>query len=370
MATISAHNDPTIGELVAEAIEKVGDEGAITVEDSRTTETVLEVVEGMRFDRGYISPYLVTEAEGLTRDLENVAVLLHEKKLSSLRPMIPLLEAVVQHGLPLLVIAEDVDDEALATLVVNRLRGGMKVVEINAPGFGDRRRAMLEDIAVLTGAQLVSQDTGMKLENVTLEHLGRADRVVATRDTTTIVGGRGKKDEIAGRVKQIRAAITETTSDYDREKLEERLAELAGGVAVIRVGAPSEAEVKSRKEALDDAISSTRAAVEEGIVPGGGIALLRCIEPVETLEREAEGDERTGLSLLARALSTPTRAIAENSAVDLGVVVARMRAGEGAFGFDASKGDWVDLIAAGIVDPTKVVRTALETRFPSRACCC
>lgn len=360
VATISAHNDPTIGELVADAIEKVGDEGAITVEDSRTTETVLEVVEGMRFDRGYISPYFVTETEGLTCNLENVAVLLHEKKLSSLRPMIPLLEAVVQQGLPLLVIAEDVDDEALATLVVNRLRGGMKVVAVKAPGFGDRRRAMLEDIAVLTGAQLVSEDTGMKLDNVTLDHLGRADRVVATRDNTTIIGGHGGKAEIATRVKQIHAAIAETKSDYDREKLEERLAKLAGGVAVIRVGAPSEAEVKARKEALDDAISSTKAAVEEGTVPGGGLALLRCVAPVEALAKTVEGDERTGLTVLARALSAPTRAIAENSAVDPGVVVMQMQAGEGAFGFDASKGDWVDLIEAGIVDPTKVVRTALE----------
>jgi len=360
VATISAHNDPAIGELVADAIEKVGDEGAITVEESRTTETVLEVVEGMRFDRGFISPYFVTETEGLTCDLENVAVFLHEKKLSTLRPMIPLLEAAVQQGLPLLVIAEDVDDEALATLVVNRLRGGMKVVAVKAPGFGDRRRAMLEDIAVLTGAQLVSEDMGMKLENVTLDHLGRADRVVATKDTTTIVGGRGGKDEIAARVKQIRAAIAETTSDYDREKLDERLAKLAGGVAVIRVGAPSEAEVKAKKEALDDAISSTRAAVEEGIVPGGGLALLRCVEPIEALAAEAEGDERTGLTVLARALSAPTRAIAENSAVDPGVVVARMQGGEGAFGFDAAKGNWIDLIEAGIVDPTKVVRSALE----------
>ena len=360
VATISAHNDPAIGELVADAIEKVGDEGAITVEESRTTETVLEVVEGMRFDRGFISPYFVTETEGLTCNLENVAVLLHEKKLSTLRPMIPLLEAAVQQGLPLLVIAEDVDDEALATLVVNRLRGGMKVVAVKAPGFGDRRRAILEDIAVLTGAQLVSEDMGMKLENVTLDHLGRADRVVATKDTTTIVGGRGGKDEIAARVKQIRAAIAETTSDYDREKLDERLAKLTGGVAVIRVGAPSEAEVKAKKEALDDAISSTRAAVEEGIVPGGGLALLRCVEPVEALAAKAEGDERTGLTVLARALSAPTRAIAENSAVDPGVVVARMQGGEGAFGFDAAKGNWIDLIEAGIVDPTKVVRSALE----------
>ena len=360
VATISAHNDETIGEMVADAIEKVGDEGAITVEDSRTTETVLEVVEGMQFDRGYISPYFVTDVEGLKCELENVRVLLHDRKLSSLRPLIPLLEAVVNAASPLLVIAEDVTEEALATLVVNRLRGGMKVVAVKAPGFGDRRRAMLEDIAVLTGAQLLSEDLGVTLENVTLEMLGRANRVVSTRETTTIVGGAGAPDDIAARVAQIRAAIAETTSDYDREKLEERLAKLAGGVAVIRVGAASETEVKSRKEAFDDAINATRAAVEEAIVPGGGLALLRCIDPVEALAGTVTGDVRTGLEILARGLEAPARQIAENSAVDGGVVVTRMRQGTGGYGFDAANNTYVDLIEAGIVDPKKVVRTALE----------
>lgn len=360
VATISAHNDAAIGALVAEAIEKVGDEGAITVEDSQTTETFLEVVEGMQFDRGYISPYFVTDAENLTCDLDNVLVLLHDKKLSSLRPLISFLEAIVQQSMPLLVIAEDVTEEALATLVVNRLRGGMKVVAVKAPGFGYRRRAMLEDIAVLTGSQLISEEVGAKLENVTIEQLGRANRVICTRDATTIIGGGGEKDRIDERIRQIRASIKETTSDYDREKLEERLAKLAGGVAVIRVGAPSEAEVKSRKEALDDAISATKAAVEEGIVPGGGLALLRCTPVVEELADQQEGDARTGLKILARALSAPTRQIAENSSVDSGVVVARMLDGEGAYGFDAARNEYVDLLEAGIVDPTKVVRTALE----------
>lgn len=360
VATISAHNDETIGELVAEAIEKVGDEGAITVEDSRTTETVLEVVEGMQFDRGYISPYFVTETEDLTCDLENVFVLLHDKKLSNIRPLIPFLETVVQQNRPLLIIAEDVAEDALATLVVNRLRGGMRVVAVKAPGFGDRRRAILEDISVLTGGQLISEEVGAKLENVTMEQLGQAGRVICTRDTTTIIGGAGDKDRIDERVRQIRATMETTTSDYDREKLEERLAKLAGGVAVIRVGAPSEAEVKSRKEAMDDAISATKAAVEEGIVPGGGLALLRCAPIIEELAAKAEGDARTGLQILARSLSAPTRQIAENSAVDSGVVVVRMLEGEGSYGFDAARNEYVDLLEAGIVDPTKVVRTALE----------
>jgi chaperonin GroEL len=360
VATIAAHNDPSIGELVAEAMGKVGDDGAITVEDSRTTETVLEVVEGMQFDRGYISPYFVTDVEGLTCELENVCVLLHDKKLSNLRPLIPLLEAAVQQASPILVIAEDVTDEALATLVVNKLRSGMKVVAVKAPGFGDRRRAMLEDIAVLTGGQLISEELGIKLENVQLDLLGRANRVVCTRDTTTIVGGAGAKADIDARIHQIRAAIDDATSDYDREKLQERLAKLSGGVAVIRVGAPSEAEMKSRKEALDDAISATKAAVDEGIVPGGGLALLRCTKALDRLAAKAEGDERTGLQILSRALSAPARQIAENSSVDSGVVVARMLEGKGAHGFDAARNIYVDLIEAGIVDPTKVVRIALE----------
>jgi chaperonin GroEL len=360
VATISAHNDASIGEMVAEAMDKVGDDGAITVEDSRTTETVLEVVEGMQFDRGYISPYFVTDVEGLTCELENVCVLLHDKKLSSLRPLVPLLEAVVQQAMPLVVIAEDVADEALATLVVNRLRGGMKVVAVKAPGFGDRRRALLEDIAVLTGGQLISEELGIKLEHVQMDQLGRASRVVATKDTTTIVGGAGRKSEIEGRISQIKHQIEDTTSDYDKEKLQERLAKLSGGVAVIRVGAPSEAEVKTRKEALDDAISATKAAVDEGIVPGGGLALLRCIAAVEAEAAKAEGDERTGLRILASALEVPARQIAENSSVDGGVVVSRMMEGTGAYGFDAARNVYVDLNEAGIIDPTKVVRTALE----------
>jgi chaperonin GroEL len=360
VATIAAHNDPAIGDLVAEAMDKVGDDGAITVEDSRTTETVLEVVEGMQFNRGYISPYFVTDLEGLTCELENVYVLLHDKKLSNLRPLIPLLEAAVQQAAPILVIAEDVTDEALATLVVNKLRSGMRVLAVKAPGFGDRRRAMLEDIAVLTGGQLISEELGIDLEKVGLDQLGRANRVVCTRETTTIVGGAGDKADIDARIHQIRAAIEDATSDYDREKLQERLAKLSGGVAVIRVGAPSEAEMKSRKEALDDAISATKAAVDEGIVPGGGLALLRCTKALDRLAAKAEGDERTGLQILARALSAPARQIAENSSVDSGVVVARMLEGKGAHGFDAARNTYVDLIEAGIVDPTKVVRIALE----------
>ncbi len=360
VATIAAHNDHSIGDLVAEAMDKVGDSGAITVEDSRTTETALEVVEGMQFDRGYISPYFVTDVEGLTCELENVYVLLHDKKLSNLRPLIPLLEAAVQQAAPILLIAEDVTDEALATLVVNKLRSGMKVLAVKAPGFGDRRRAMLEDIAVLTGGQLISEDLGIKLENVQLDMLGRANRVVCTRETTTIVGGAGAKTDIDARIHQIRAAIDGATSDYDREKLEERLAKLSGGVAVIRVGAPSETEMKSRKEALDDAISATKAAVEEGIVPGGGLALLRSTKAVDALVEKAEGDERTGLQIISRALTAPARQIAENSSVDSGVVVARMLEGKGAYGFDAARNTYVDLIKEGIVDPTKVVRIALE----------
>jgi chaperonin GroEL len=287
-------------------------------------------------------------------------VLLHDKKLSSLRPLVPLLEAVVQQAMPLVVIAEDVADEALATLVVNRLRGGMKVVAVKAPGFGDRRRALLEDIAVLTGGQLISEELGIKLEHVQMDQLGRASRVVATKDTTTIVGGAGRKSEIEGRISQIKHQIEDTTSDYDKEKLQERLAKLSGGVAVIRVGAPSEAEVKTRKEALDDAISATKAAVDEGIVPGGGLALLRCIAAVEAEAAKAEGDERTGLRILASALEVPARQIAENSSVDGGVVVSRMMEGTGAYGFDAARNVYVDLNEAGIIDPTKVVRTALE----------
>jgi chaperonin GroEL len=360
VATISAHNDPMIGELVADAMEKVGGEGVITVEESKTTETTMEVVEGMQFDRGYISPYFVTDTEKMVTELEEPYILINEKKLSSLQPMLPLLESIVRTGRPLLIVAEDVEGEALATLVVNKLRGGLQVAAVKAPGFGDRRKAMLEDLGVLTGGQVICEEVGVKLENVTIDTLGKAKRVVITNEHTTIVGGAGKKTDIEGRCKQIRQQIENTTSDYDREKLQERLAKLAGGVAVIRVGAPSEAEMKSRKEALDDAISATKAAVAEGIVPGGGLALLRCTDAVTREEAKCEGDERTGVQVLKRALEAPTRQIAENSAVDGGVVVARMLASQGAEGFDAARNEYVDLFEAGIIDPTKVVRVALE----------
>jgi chaperonin GroEL len=360
VATISAHNDPAIGELVAEAMEKVGDEGVITVEESKTTETVLEVVEGMQFDRGYISPYFITDADKMEAVLEDAYVFLCDRKLGSLKDLIPLLEQVAKSGKPILVVAEDVEGEALATLIVNQLRGVFRSVAVKAPGFGDRRKAILGDMAVLTGAQVISEDLGITLESATLALLGHAERVVSDRDSTTIIGGRGDKAAIEGRIRQIRAEIEKTTSDYDREKLEERLAKLSGGVAVIRVGAPSEAEMKSKKEALDDAISATKAAVAEGIVPGGGLALLRCTGAIAAEEATAEGDERTGLEMLRRALSAPTRQIAENSAVDGGVVVARMLESEGNMGYDAARNAYVDLVEAGIVDPTKVVRIALE----------
>ncbi len=360
VATISAHNDPAIGELVADAMEKVGGEGVITAEESKTTETTLEVVEGMQFDRGYISPYFITNPEKMSAELEDLYILIHEKKLSSLQPMVPLLETIVRSGRPLLIVAEDVEGESLATLVVNKLRGGLKVAAVKAPGFGDRRKAMLEDLAVLTGGQVISEEVGVKLENATLEMLGTAKRVVVTNEDTTVVGGAGKKSDIDGRCSQLRKQIEETTSDYDREKLQERLAKLSGGVAVIRVGAPSEAEMKSRKEALDDAISATKAAVAEGIVPGGGLALIRCTEAVAKEEAQCEGDERTGVQVLQRALEAPTRQIAENSAVDGGVVVNRMLTGQGNYGFDAARKEYVDLVESGIIDPTKVVRIALE----------
>ncbi|MFZ1103878.1 MAG: chaperonin GroEL [Hyphomicrobiaceae bacterium] len=360
VAAIAAHNDPAIGDLVAEAMEKVGGEGVITVEESKTTETALDVVEGMQFDRGYISPYFVTNAEKMVAELEDPFILIAERKLSGLQSLLPMLEAVVQSGKPLLVIAEDVEGEVLATLVVNKLRGGLKVAAVKAPGFGDRRKAMLEDIAILTGGQVVSEDLGIKLENVNLDMLGRAKRVTIEKEASTIVEGAGKKAEIEGRIKQIKQQLEETTSDYDREKLRARLAKLAGGVAVIRVGAPSESEMKSKKEALDDAISATKAAVSEGIVAGGGLALLRCVEAVAKTEAECEGDERTGAQILKRALEAPARQIADNSSVDGGVVVARMFEGKGNFGFDAARNEYVDLVEAGIIDPTKVVRIALE----------
>ncbi len=360
VATISAHNDPEIGELVAEAMEKVGGEGVITVEELKTTETALEVVEGMQFDRGFLSPYFITNPEKMEAALEDPYVLLSDRKISALKDMIALLEQVAKSGRPLLVIAEDVDSEALAALIVNQIRGSLKSCAVKAPGFGDRRKAMLQDIAELTGATVVSEDLGLTLEKVTLEQLGHAKRAVIDKDETTIIGGTGNRDRIQGRVDQICRELEKTTSDYDKEKLQERLAKLVGGVAVIRVGAPTEAEMKSKKEALDDAISATKAAVAEGIVPGGGLALLRAIDAVQREEAKCDGDERTGVQILKRALEAPTRQIAENSATDGGVVVAQMLAGQGNYGFDAGRKEYVDLVEAGIIDPTKVVRVALE----------
>ncbi|MEI5681786.1 chaperonin GroEL [Mesorhizobium sp. CCNWLW179-1] len=360
VATISAHNDGAIGELIGAAMEKVGDEGVITVEEAKTTETVLDVVEGMQFDRGFLSPYFVSDMEKMEAVLEDALVLVVDRKISSLNDLVKLLEAVAKSGAPLLVVAEEVDGEALATLIVNHIRGLLKSSAVKAPGFGDRRKAMLQDIAILTGAQVISEELGIKLENVTIEQLGRARRVVCDKENTTIVGGGGDSKAIKARVEQIRREIEDTTSDYDREKLQERLAKLAGGVAVIKVGAPTESEMKSRKEALDDAISATKAAVAEGIVPGGGLALLRCVEAIEAEEKLCDGDERTGVQILKRALEMPVRQIAENSAVDGGVVVAKMQEGKGNFGFDAGRKQYVDLVEAGIIDPTKVVRIALE----------
>ena len=360
VATISAHNDPAIGRMVADAVEKVGDEGVITVEDSKTTETVLEIVEGMQFDRGFLSPYFVTDPERMEAALEDPYVFLCDRKISSMKEFLPLLEQVLQTGKPLFLVAEDIEGEALATLIVNQLRGALRCLAVKAPGFGDRRKAMLEDIAVLTGAQVLSESLGMKLESATLEHLGRAERVKSDRETTTVIGGTGDKAGITARARQIKAQIKSATSDYDKEKLQERLAKLSGGVAVIRVGAPSEAEIASQKEALDDAINATKAAVEEGVVPGGGLSLLRCMKPLEAAEADAKGDEKTGIEILRRALSAPTRQIAENSSVDGGVVVARMLESKGAIGFDAATNSYVDLLQEGIIDPTKVVRVALE----------
>jgi chaperonin GroEL len=360
VAAISGHNDTSIGELIADAMGKVGDEGVITLEEAKTTETQLEVVEGMQFDRGYLSPYFVTDAEKMEAVLEDARLLITDRKLTVMKDLLPILEQVARGGEALVVIAEDVEGEALATFVVNKLRGTLRCVAVKAPGFGDRRKDMLADLATLTGGEVLSEETGVRLENVQPTQLGRAARVVVDREKTTIIGGRGDKAAIEGRKQQIRQQIIKTTSDYDKEKLEERLAKLSGGVAVIRVGAPSEAEMKSRKEALEDAINATKAAVAEGIVPGGGLALLRAIDAVEREEGKAEGDERTGLQILKRALEAPPRQIAENSSVDGGVVVARMRSGEGTIGFDAARKEWVDLIEAGIIDPTKVVRVAIE----------
>jgi len=360
VATISAHNDPTIGDMVAKAMDKVGNEGVITVEESKTTETALEVVEGMQFDRGFQSPYFITNPEKMEAVLEDAQILISDRKISVLKDMLPLLEQVAKSAQPLLVVAEDVEGEALATLIVNQIRGALKSCAVKAPGFGDRRKAMLEDIAVLTGGSVVSEELGLKLEHVTLAQLGRAKRIVVDKDTTTIIGGAGDRKNIDARIEQIRREIDKTTSDYDREKLQERLAKLSGGVAVVRVGAPAESEMKAKKEAFDDAISATKAAVAEGIVPGGGLALLRCIATVADEETKCDGDEKTGVQILKRALEAPTRQIADNSATDGGVVVARMLGGKANEGFDASRKEYVDLIEAGIIDPTKVVRIALE----------
>jgi len=360
VATISAHNDSAIGELIADAMEKVGDSGVITVEESKTTQTSLEVVEGLQFDRGYISPYFITDQNLAQAVLEEPYILISDRKLNILKDIIPLLEQVAKSNRPILFIAEDVEAEALATLVVNQLRGVLKSAAVKAPGFGDRRKEMLQDMAILTGAHFVSEDLGVKLEDVQLEQLGRAKRVVVDKDNTTIIGGAGDKQQIQGRIQLLRKELEKATSDYDKEKLQERIAKLAGGVAVIRAGAPSESEMKAKKEALDDAISSTKAAVAEGIVPGGGLALIRTLSALTRVEAECSGDERTGVQILGRALEAPTRQIAENSAADGGVVLDRMLNSTGNQGFDASRKVFVDLLEAGIVDPAKVVRIALE----------
>jgi chaperonin GroEL len=360
VAAISAHNDQTLGDFVAEAMDRVGGDGVVTVEEAKGTETSIEVVDGMQFDRGLLSPYFITAAERQQAVLENPLILLHEGKIASLKEFLPFLEAIVPTRRPLVVIAESVEAEALATLVVNRLRGILECVAVKAPGYGDRRKDLMQDMAILTGGRFISADLGVTLEAVKVADLGTAAKVTVDRDATTIIGGKGDKAAIQARCAEIRRQLKNTTSDYDREKLEERLAKLAGGVAIIRVGAPTEAEMKSRKEALADAISATRAAIAEGIVPGGGLSLVRAIEPVEREEQQCDGDERTGIRILRHALEIPTRTIAENSAADGGVVVGELRRGTGNHGFDAARGVYCDLVAAGIVDPTKVVRTALE----------
>ena len=360
IATVSAHNDLQIGELVASAMEKVGKDGVITIEEAKTTETALEVVEGMQFDRGYLSPYFVTDTEKMQVILEDPIILIHEKKISSLQEFLPFLEQVAKAGRPLLVIAEDVEGEALATLVVNNIRGTLPSAAVKAPGFGDRRKEILQDIAILTGGRVLAEELGLKIESLQINELGKAKRIIIDRDKTTIVGGAGAKNAIEGRCSEICKQIDDSTSDYDKEKLQERRAKLSGGVAVIRVGAPSETEMKNRKEAFEDAISATKAAMAEGIVPGGRLSLLRAIDAVEGAERDCSGDERTGLLILKRALEAPTRQIAENSSVDGGVVVDRMRTGTANYGFDAARGEYVDLVKAGIIDPTKVVRVAFE----------
>src|SRR5215211_668736 len=360
VGTISANGDASIGEMIAQAMQKVGNEGVITVEEAKTAETELDVVEGMQFDRGYLSPYFITNAEKMIAELEDPYILIHEKKLSSLQSLLPILEAVVQTGKPLLIVAEDIEGEALATLVVNKLRGGLKIAAVKAPGFGDRRKAMLEDIAILTAGQAISEDLGIKLENVTLQMLGRAKRVRIEKENTTIIDGAGKKPDIQARIGQLKAQVEETTSDYDREKLQERLAKLAGGVAIIRVGGSTEVEVKEKKDRVDDAMHATRAAVEEGIVPGGGVALLRAKQAVGKLTNDND-DVQAGINIVLRAIEAPIRQIAENSGVEGSIVVSRVLANKSqSFGFDAQTEEYVDMLSAGIVDPAKVVRVALQ----------
>jgi chaperonin GroEL len=358
VGTISANNDATIGEIIAEAMNKVGKEGVITVEEAKVMETTLEVVEGMQFDRGYLSPYFVTNPEKMEADLEDCYILINEKKISSMKDLLPLLEQIAKIGKPLVIISEDVEGEALATLVVNKLRGTLKCAAVKAPGFGDRRKAMLEDIAILTNGRMISEDLGIKLENVGLEDLGRAKKVHIDKDNTTIVEGAGSRSAIEGRVKQIRTQVEETTSDYDREKLQERLAKLVGGVAVINVGAATESEMKERKARVEDALNATRAAVEEGIVPGGGVAYLRSIPALEKLK--LEGDQQIGVNIVKRALEEPARQIAENAGKEGSVIVERLKSEKGSFGFDAAKEEFTDMSKAGIIDPTKVVRFALQ----------
>jgi chaperonin GroEL len=360
VGTISANGDKVVGKMIAEAMQKVGNEGVITVEEAKSLETELDVVEGMQFDRGYISPYFVTNAEKMVAELDEPYILIHEKKLSSLQPILPILEAVVQGGRPLVIIAEEVEGEALATLVVNKLRGGLKVAAVKAPGFGDRRKAMLEDIAIVTGGQVISEDLGIKLENVKLNMLGTAKKVRITKDDTTIIDGSGKKSEITARVSQIKAQVEETTSDYDKEKLQERLAKLAGGVAVIRVGGATEVEVKEKKDRVDDALNATKAAVEEGILPGGGTALLYATKALAGVTGDNE-DQNAGIAIVRKAIQSPLRQIVENSGVEASIVVGKLlEQKSNTYGFDAQSEQYVDLVDAGIVDPTKVVRTALQ----------
>jgi chaperonin GroEL len=360
VGTISSNGDSKIGKMIAEAMQKVGNEGVITVEEAKALDTEVEIVEGMQFDRGYLSPYFITNAEKMVAELEDAFILLHEKKLSGLQAMLPVLEAVVQAGKPLLIVAEDIEGEALATLVVNKLRGGLKVAAVKAPGFGDRRKAMLEDIAILTGGQLISEDLGIKLENVTTAMLGRAKKVIIEKEKTTIVDGAGKKKDIEARVGQIKAQVEETTSDYDREKLQERLAKLAGGVAVIRVGGATEVEVKEKKDRVEDALNATRAAVEEGIVPGGGVALLRAKKAVGRITNE-NSDVQAGINIVLKALESPLRQIAENSGVEGSIVVGKILENKSeTYGFDAQTEDYVDMVDKGIIDPAKVVRAALQ----------